>query len=166
MILTSARKFDTLGKQGVKALCDRSPRLTTSSDRVSQTISVRTQGSTRHKQLGSKGGRSLGKDGLPSLGACPEGNLFELVQRDRGIFVIDHVLVRFIESSDEQRVLRMPSPGDRVILLFHAGAHDCESHRNEVTGLGSVANGPNSVGMALEVTQFCHRKIDENAINT
>ena len=61
----------------------------------------RTQGSTRKKQLGSKSSRSVGEDGLPSLGTCPESHLFEVVQRDERVLVVHHVTVLLIEGADE-----------------------------------------------------------------
>ena len=54
-----------------------------------------------NKQLCSKSSRSVGEDGLPSPRTCPEGDLFELVQRDEGALVVHHVMMFLIEGTDE-----------------------------------------------------------------
>ena len=118
-------KFFTFGILSNEASRDRGPCLTALSDRVSQTMTKLTQGSTRKKQLGSKSSRSVGKDGLPSLGTFPESNLFEVVQRDERVLVVHHVTVLLIEGADELGVLRKPSPDDRVVLMFRAVTLNC-----------------------------------------
>ena len=52
-----------------------------------------------------------------------------------------------------------------VVLLLPAEAFDNELDRDVIAGYRLITNGPDRVGMALEITQLSHRKIDENAID-
>ena len=102
------------------------------------------------------------KDSWSSDTTRTERNLLELIKRDEGINIVHHVTVLFMQSTDKKGVMREPSSDDRVIQLLLARALDDQPDRNVITGNRLVTNGSNSMKMALEVTQFGHRKVTEN----
>ena len=68
------------------------------------------------------------------------------------------------DESDEKGCGK-PSPDDRVIHLLPAAALDNEPDGDVIAGYRFIANGPNGMRMALEMTQLRRREIDESAIN-
>ena len=72
----------------------------------------------------------------------------------------------FVKGPDTQGVLREPSQDKRVILLLLSRALDDKPVRDVVTGKRSITDAPNRVRMALEITQFCHRVVGENEVDS
>ena len=93
------------------------------SDRVSQIVSVRTQGSTRDKKLGTMGCRVLVRMACRVLVLALKGTSLNWFTPTKGVFVVDRVTVDFVERADKWRVLRQPSRDDRLVLTFQRGEH-------------------------------------------
>ena len=95
---------------------DRVPRLTTLLNSVGEAVSVRTQGSTGNQFFFlHQGSWSVSQNGLRCPGTCTKSNLLDLIKRDERVIIVLHVAVLNIQGTDEQGMLRQPSPDDSVV---------------------------------------------------
>ena len=75
-----------------------------------------------------------------------------LIKRDEGVNIVNHVAALNIQGADEQRMLRKPSPNDRVVQVLPAGALDDKPDRDMIAGSRFITNGPNCEGITLNIT--------------
>ena len=113
-------KINALCTMRVEAPGDRTEGLATLLDGGGQNVSASAQGSTSNQYYSSKGSRCVSQNGLPGLGTSTKRNLLELTKRDERVNIAHHVTMFIVQGSGEQRLLRKPSPDNRVVQLLPA----------------------------------------------
>ena len=86
---------------------------------------------------------------LLGFGTCTMGKFLELIRRNEGVRIENHVGVHNIHCIDEQRMFQKPSPNDQMVHVFFARVFDDKVDGDVIVGNRCVVFGPKCVGMTL-----------------
>ena len=128
-----------------------------------RTTPENTKSGTTSEQFGSKGNRITTEDGLPTLRPCPVSDLFELLQCDNEVHVMDHIAMFLTRGRQQTR-------GVEPAIARWQGApaawpRNIPSSAGQVCGHRIFTNRPQSTGIALVVARLGHWQVDKGTVN-